>query len=123
MGNKPGRPRKNPVSVITGGDRVLRPSLASEKADPFKKFKTEPDKFYYRAINTRESNVRVREAQGYQTIGGSQFGDLVLAKIPREQREAQEAAIRAKNEAQREAVIEQFKEEAARHGVESYEET
>jgi len=120
MSGKPGRPRKTPVVTV---ERVLRPSLASEKADPFKKFKTEPDKFYYRAINTRESNVRVREAQGYQTIGGSQFGDLVLAKIPMEQRVAQEAAIRAKNDAQREAAVEQFKEEAARHGVESYEET
>ena len=120
MAGKPGRPRKNPIITV---ERVLRPSLTNKKADPFGKYKTEPDKFYYRALNTKATNMRIREAQGYQPIGGSEFGDLVLAKLPKEQREMREQELRDKNKAQLEAVKEQFKEEGRKHGVEVYEDT
>lgn len=63
---------------------IKEPSLAHPDTDPFAKFKKNPEKFHYRAINTRPHNLRKKEASGYQTVGGSEFGDLVLAKIPKD---------------------------------------
>lgn len=99
-----------------------RVSLANPEFDPFKKHKTEPNKFHYRALNTRAHNIRKREAEGYQTIPGSEYGDLILGKLPKEIRKEREDYIKEKTEAQKQASVERFREEAERGGVESYEE-
>jgi hypothetical protein len=116
-GGTMGRPRKESVVTV---DRVSRPTLANERFDPFNKFKTEPDKFHYRAINTRAHQLRRREAEGYQTIAGSEFGDLVLAKIPKEIKEQRAQAVIEKSDMQKEAGTARFKEDAERAGVETY---
>jgi hypothetical protein len=98
-----------------------RVSLTNPDFDPFTKFKTEPD-MYYRAINTRAHNLRKREAEGYKTIPGSEYGDLILAKLPKEIRVEREDYIKEKTKNQTRAAVEQFKETAGKSGVESYEE-
>lgn len=99
-----------------------RPSLADPQFDPFNKYKKEEDKFYYRAINTRPHLLRKREAEGYQPIKGSEYGDLVLARIPKEDREAREKYLKDKAKSQLRSARESFHEQAARHGVKTYEE-
>jgi hypothetical protein len=106
-----GRPRKNPggVTLPEGQitvDRVRRPTLADKRFDPFEKFKTEPDKFHYRALNSKAHNISKKEAQGYETIGGSQFGDLVLGRIPKDIRQANERYALEKDPKQRAAARE-----------------
>ena len=142
-----GRPRKNPVELTDEVKEVLeetaketgsyaelpiedireisvqsraKVSLADPNYDPFKKFKTEKG-MYYRALNTRPHNLRKREAEGYKTIPGSEYGDLVLAKMPMDVREAREGVTQEKTSNQKRAAVEQFKEDASRSGVKSYE--
>ena len=98
-----------------------RVSLTNPDFDPFTKFKTEKG-MYYRAINTRAHNLRKREAEGYKTIPGSEYGDLILAKLPKDIREEREGYVKEKTINQTRAAVEQFKETAEKSGVKSYEE-
>jgi len=102
---------------------IMEPSLANSASDPFQKFKTEPEKFHYRALNKKPQNVSVREAMGYQTIGGSEFGDLVLAKIPKERRQMREEYHRAKANNQIKAASDSFRDKAKRDGFETFDAT
>jgi hypothetical protein len=98
-----------------------RVSLSNPEFDPFTKFKTEKG-MYYRAINTRPHNLRKREAEGYKTIPGSEYGDLVLAKLPKEIRTEREGYIKEKTLNQTRAAVDQFKESAEKSGIKTYEE-
>ena len=98
-----------------------RVSLGHPDFDPFTKFKTEKN-MYYRAINTRAHNLRKREAEGYKTIPGSEYGDLILAKLPKDVRTEREDYIKEKTINQTRAAVEQFKESAEKSGVKAYEE-
>lgn len=99
-----------------------RVSLASPDYDPFKKFKKDENKFYYRAVNTRPHLLRKREAEGYQTIPGSEYGDLVLAKLPKEVRKEREDYVKERTKNQTNAAVEQFKAEADVAGMKPFEE-
>lgn len=99
---------------------VLEPSLANAETDPFAKHKKDPKKFHYRALNTKSHNIRKKEAGGYQTIGGSEFGDLVLAKIPKELYEARIKANSEKADKRGKAIRDSFADKTnrfARHGL------
>jgi hypothetical protein len=98
-------------------------NLIDARSDPFSKFKTDEKRFYYRALNTKPDNLSVREAEGFQVMPEAKFGDLVLAKLPREAHEEQAEEVRDKTFRQTDAAVNQFKEEAARHGVETFDET
>lgn len=97
-------------------------NLTNPKFDPFTKFKTDEKRFYYRALNTKPDNLSVREAEGFELIPEAKFGDLILGKLPRDVHEDMAADTQEKTERQTEAAVNQFKEDAARHGVETFEE-
>jgi hypothetical protein len=67
--------------------RVQPPTLANASFDPFSKYKTDPDRYHYRALHTQPMNLSRKQAAGYDIVtdeekGGSvQFGDLVLGRI------------------------------------------
>lgn len=103
---------------VTSRKRV---SLSKPEFDPFKKYKTDP-KMYYRALNNRPLNITKREAEGYKLIPEAKFGDLILGCMPKEDRKEREAYVDEKTKNQTTAAVEQFKEEASRGGVETYEE-
>jgi len=98
-----------------------RVSLTNAEFDPFTKHKTDPS-MYYRAINVRPHNLRKREAEGYKTIPGSEYGDLILAKLPKDVRKEREDYIKEKTKNQTRAAVDSFKESAGKSGVETYEE-
>lgn len=102
---------------------VKLPSLADPAFDPFNEHKTEPKKFHYRALNTRPHMLRKREAQGYQIVPGApEYGDLVLARIPKEIKDAREKAKEKKMKSMSRSVKERFVEEAERSGVKTFKE-
>jgi hypothetical protein len=103
---------------VTSRKRV---SLATPEFDPFKQYKKDP-KMYYRALNNRPMNISKREAEGYKLIPEAKFGDLVLGCMPKENRAERETYVKEKTQKQKKAAVEQFKEEASRGGVETYEE-
>lgn len=142
-----GRPRKKPVEAVEAkaveteevkrGTEVELPiddireitvtsrrrvSLADPQYDPFKEHKKDENKFYYRAVNTRPHLLRKREAEGYQTIPGTEYGDLVLAKLPKDVRKEREDYAKEKTIRQTKAAVEQFKAEAEKSGMKPYEE-
>ena len=98
-----------------------RVSLTNPDFDPFTKFKTEKG-MYYRAINMKPHNVRKREAEGYKTIPGSEYGDLILAKLPKDIRVEREDYVKEKTMSQTRAAVEKFKEDSAKSGIKAYEE-
>lgn len=108
------------ISVAVYPGRM--PSLANRESDPFTKFKTDEKHFAYRAINTRPHLRRQREAEGWTTIPGSEYGDLILAKMPIEHREAMRKEQQDMTKRQSQAATERFKEEAARSGVKTFDE-
>lgn len=99
---------------------VLEPSLSNDFSDPFKKHKTEPEKFHYRALNKKAMNINTKEAMGYKTIGGTEYGDLVLAKIDKSLYEARKRNVAEKSRRAVEAARESFVEEARRSGVKTF---
>lgn len=109
-----------PDGVRISVSPVMEPSLANSASDPFQKFKTDPDRFHYRALNKKPQNVSIKEAMGYQPIGGSEFGDLVLAKIPKERRQMREQYHRTKAENQIKAAQDTFRDKAKRNGFETF---
>jgi hypothetical protein len=111
-----------PEGASISVERRAKPSLADKRFDPANKFKTDPDHFYYRYIPSRPRERNMREAEGYQPIPGSEFGDLVLAKLPKEIQQENVAELNDKTERQTDATVNQFKEEARRMGVETFEE-
>jgi len=138
---KVGRPRKNPVIVngivqedphalevpddttVTMGGPVLRPTLANPMADPFRDYKTEQEKYHYRALNERAHNMRVRIAEGYSVVPEApKFGDLVLARMPKSVNESKKKALAQKNVSQRSAAKNSFVSEAERVGVKTFDE-
>jgi len=100
---------------------VKEPTLANEQFDPFDKFKTGPDKYHYRALNIRPQNMRVRMAEGYETIEGSEYGDLILGKIPLEVHKTRIEKEEMKTKQRTTAAVDKFKEEAAAAGVKTFE--
>jgi hypothetical protein len=98
------------------------PTLASRESDPFTKYKTDEKNFAYRALNKKPMNLAEREAQGWETIPGSEYGDLILAKMPRDRKDSMNRQTQEKTKAQTQATTERFKEEAARSGVTTFEE-
>ena len=103
--------------------RVKEPSLGDPNYDPFKQFKTEEDKYYYRALNVRPHNLRMREAQGFKTIPGTEYGDLVLGKMPRHIKESLDAKERKKATEMLAAPKNEFKQKAEDAGLKTFEET
>lgn len=100
---------------------VKTPSLVDGKFDPFSQYKTEPDEYYYRAINIRPQNMRERKAQGYEVISGAEYGDLVLARLPLHEHERRIVKEQNKIKQQEDAAKERFKSEAAELGVKTFE--
>jgi hypothetical protein len=101
---------------------VKRPTMSDSQFDPFEPFKTEPDKYHYRALNIRPQNMRVRKAEGYETIPDSDYGDLVLGKIPKEEHDRRIAKEEAKTQRMHGVAVENFKQEAEKFGVKTFEE-
>jgi hypothetical protein len=107
--------------IEVGPDRAAR-SLApkSDKGtyDPFDKFKTDPENYYYYAVNAKHAMLREeRIRQGFELINDATHGDLVLGRIPRERHEEMEKKEKQKAKDQLRAPKEQYKEEAKRLGV------
>lgn len=97
--------------------------MASTQFDPFAPFKEDEKLWYYRGLNTKPASLRKRKAQGYEIVSDeARHGDLVLGRIPRELKQAREQKNLAKAAGQKEAVASQFKEAAARQGIETFEE-
>lgn len=99
-----------------------RVSMAKPEFDPFNKFKTDEAHFHYRALNKRPAMLNKREAEGYQTIPGSEYGDLILGRIPKEDYKERVTYKEERTKKQSKAAVEQFKDEAARAGMKPYEE-
>lgn len=97
-------------------------NLTSPEFDPFGKFKTDEERYHYRALNVRPQNLRERIAQGYETIPGSEFGDLILGQIPKEVHQRQVAHEEARTKAQQRSAVERFKADAAKLNVKTFEE-
>jgi hypothetical protein len=106
------------ISVSPG----VMPALTDPHFDPFTKFKTDTKNFAYRAINSRANLRREREAQGWQPIPGAEYGDLVLAKIPRDVDSKMKLAQSERTKRQTDATKATFKEQAASSGVRTFEE-
>ena len=94
-----------------------RVSLKNRAEDPFTKFKDDEKRFAYRALNINKRNMREKEAEGWQPIPGSEYGDLILAKLTRDDYEDNKQSVIEKTQAQTQATVEQFKEEANKFGV------
>ncbi len=133
---KPGRKKVEPVTTETKGSMVELPiddireisvtsrkrgTLANPEFDPFTKYKTDPN-MYYRALNNRASNITKREAEGYKVIPEAKYGDLVLGCMPKEIRKERETYVAEKTLQQKKATSEQFKEDAAKGGLKTFEE-
>lgn len=94
-------------------------TLVDPRFDPFNKWKTDEKHYHYRALNTNPKNLNIKEAEGWQIVDPKAVhGDLILGQMPRDDYEANAQLIQEKTKAQEVAAVEQFKEEAARHGVE-----
>jgi len=102
---------------------VKEPSLTEERFDPFTPFKTEPEKYSYRALNIRPQNMRTRIAEGWETIPGSEYGDLILGKLPKRELERREKKEEKKIFDRTHAAADRFKQDAAEMGVKTFEET
>ena len=107
---------------IKAGAPVKEPTLTNEQFDPFTKFKTEEDKYTYRALNSRPQNMRVRQAEGWETIEGSEYGDLILGKLPLQEHERRIQKEEMKTKARTHAAVDQFRSEADKLGVKTFEE-
>ena len=94
-----------------------RISLKNRSEDPFTKFKTDEKRYSYRALNTNSRNMREKEAEGWEPIAEAKYGDLILAKIPREDFEERSQNVQERTQAQTTAAVESFREEAAKNGV------
>lgn len=120
MSNEIDVPENAQISVVS----VREPSLANPETDPFSKFKKNPEKFHYRALNIKTHNLRTKEASGYQTVSGSEFGDLVLARIPKEIYEARQKKREKKSEDRGKAIKDSFQDQTnryAKHGLKAEE--
>lgn len=106
---------------IEVGEPVRKPALVNVQFDPFEPFKKEPDKFYYRALNIRPQNLRTRTAEGFETIAGSEYGDLVLGKIPLEEHKRRVDKEEKRNKLIKKAAADRFKTEAAAANVKTFE--
>ncbi len=104
------------------GEPVAKPTLLDAAFDPFSKFKTDEEKYEYRALNIRPQNMRVRQAEGWETIEGSDFGDLILGQLPKEEYNRRIAREEQKTRARTHAAVDQFRAEADRMGVKTFEE-
>lgn len=107
--------------VEVGNDRARR-SLAPDPDkgtyDPFEKYKTDPDKYFYYAVNGKAALLREeRVRQGFELIPEAVHGDLVLGRMPIEQHKKMIAKEEEKSKAQLRAPKEQYIEEARRLGV------
>lgn len=69
---------------------IQPPTLSDVKFDPFEKYKTDKDRFAYRALNKRPLNLEKKEAMGWKVVnnpvkgGAVEYGDLILAKMPKQ---------------------------------------
>lgn len=106
---------------ISNPSPVKEPTLAEAAFDPFAEFKTDEENYHYRALNVRPHNMRERQAQGYETIPNSEYGDLILAKIPREVHEKREAKEARRTKERTDAVKTKYEEEAQKMGVKTFE--
>ena len=73
-------------------------------------------------MNTRKQNMAVRKAEGDEVIPESEFGDLVLGKIPLDLHKRREQAEEVKTKRSTKAAVDQFKQEAAQLKVKTFEE-
>lgn len=105
--------------------RDLSTPSAGPGFDPFEKHKTEPDKFYYRGLNTRRTYLDKRLAQGYEIVPDQEnpYGDLILGRIPWEKRNQRVKSKDDKAASMQAVAVDQFKEEAQRAGVKTFKES
>ena len=95
-----------------------RVTLADPRFDPFNQWKTDEKHFHYRALNTNPKNMQVKKAEGWEIVDPqATYGDLILAKIPREEQQERVKETRERTKAQITAAVDQFKETAAGAGV------
>lgn len=93
------------------GDPVRIPTLASPEFDPFNKWKTDPQHYYYRGLSMREKNINKRKAMGYEIVSpDATHGTLILGRLPREIKEARDKANVTKAESQSKSVAEHYQE-------------
>lgn len=107
---------------ISNPKPVKEPTIASKQFDPFEPFKKDPEEYHYRALNIQPRNMRERKAQGYEMIPDTEFGDLVLGRIPKAEHERRIAKEESLGKRQTKAAAEQFKEQADKYGVKTFEE-
>ena len=98
-------------------------SLKNRQEDPATKWKTDEDHYTYRWLNKNPRNMSEREAEGWEvcpSLEGRQpiYGDLILGRKAKGEYLAEKHQKDEKTQAQTTAAVEQFKEEAARYGVE-----
>ena len=97
---------------VLAGPPVKIPTLADAQFDPFNKWKTDPQNYYYRALSSREKNINKRKAMGYEIVSpDATHGSLILGRLPRELKDARDKANTAKAESQSKVVAEGFKEQ------------
>lgn len=98
---------------IKAGPPVRIPTLADATFDPFNKWKTDPENYYYRGLSMREKNMNKRKAMGYEVVSpDATHGSLILGRLPRHVKEARDKANIAKAEAQSKNVAAEFKEKS-----------
>jgi len=97
--------------------RSLAPNPNMGTYDPFAEYKTEPDKYFYYAVNTRPLIRQERERQGFELIPEAVHGDLVLARMSKEKHETMVRKEEQKAKAQLRAPKESYKEEMKRMGA------
>ena len=106
---------------IKVGEPMAKPSLTNDQFDPFKPFKTDEEHYSYRALNIRPQNMRTRLAEGWETIPESEYGDLILAKIPKGELDRRITKEEMKTKQRSHAAVDQFKVEAEKMGVKTFE--
>ena len=107
---------------ISVGEPRGKPSLTSDQFDPFKPYKTDEEKYSYRALNIRPQNMRTRLAEGWETVPDSEYGDLILARLPKEELDRRIEKEETKTKKRTNAAVDQFKIEAEKMGVKTFEE-
>lgn len=108
------------ASLEVGNDRsrqTLAPSPERGGYDPFEKFKTNPEKYYYYAVNNKPLMRDERTRQGFELIPEATCGDLVLARMPIERHKDMVKREQDKAKKQLRAPKQAYKEEMEQMGA------
>jgi hypothetical protein len=108
------------ADIQVGSDRSrisLCPDPEKGTYDPFDQYKTEPEKYFYYAVNVDKKARIERETQGFELIPDAVFGDLILARMPNEKHEKMLKKEQQKAKAQLRAPKAAYREEMKSMGL------